>query len=282
MFGILFFAAVVAESLVDKINSSPGIGWKAVEYPPEILSAAKFRSRLGLRIPKGVSSRYVESPTAPDEFDARKEWPGKILPVRNQGQCGSCWAFSITEAMGDAQNIKGCGRGVMSPQDLVACDTKDEGCNGGEFETSQGWIVQYGVTTDECLPYTSGSGRRGNCPTTCHNGSAIVRYKNKEWKAIKADEIMDTILQNGPISVGFTVYIDFQFYHSGVYHHIIPIPEGGHAVIMSGWGVEDGKKYWLCQNSWGEFWGIDGYFKILRGSDECGIESSATFGYPQC
>lgn len=85
-------------------------------------------------------------------------------------------------------------------------------------------------------------------------------------------------MTNGPIEVSFSVYSDFETYTSGVYQHTSGSYLGGHAVKMLGWGVENGTPYWLIANSWNPSWGDKGYFKIIRGQDECGIESSAVAG----
>jgi len=83
-------------------------------------------------------------------------------------------------------------------------------------------------------------------------------------------------MKHGPLSVAFTVYADFLSYKSGVYKHTSGSALGGHAVKLVGWGVENGVKYWRIANSWNENWGDKGYFKIIRGVNECGIETRET------
>ena len=86
------------------------------------------------------------------------------------------------------------------------------------------------------------------------------------------------IMTNGPIEVAFQVYQDFMSYTSGVYQHTSGQLLGGHAVKMLGWGEDNGTPYWIIANSWGESWGQEGFFWILRGQDECGIESNGVAG----
>jgi len=270
---ILFLvAAVFAGSIVDQINNDPTCLWTATEYPPSVITLAKMRARLGMTLNGELPGEYLPRNDVPETFDARVQWGSKILPVRDQGSCGSCWAFALAETFGDRLEITGQGRGVMSPQDLVSCDKDDQGCNGGEFEPAWNWVKNNGITTEECVPYTSGSGRVAACPSKCKNGTEIIRSKCKSWKHVDVNDIQTEILNNGPVSVGFTVYIDFMAYKSGVYHHKLAIKQGEHAVLMIGWGVEKGTPYWLCQNSWGAKWGEQGHFKILRGKNECNIE----------
>lgn len=92
---------------------------------------------------------------------------------------------------------------------------------------------------------------------------------------------MREIMTNGPVEAAFDVYGDFPNYHSGVYQHVIGEFLGGHAVKMLGWGIEHGTPYWLIANSWNEYWGEEGYFKIKRGTNECGIEADIVAGLPR-
>jgi cathepsin B len=88
-------------------------------------------------------------------------------------------------------------------------------------------------------------------------------------------------MNHGPVEAAFTVFEDFLLYKTGVYKHITGSALGGHAVKLMGWGVENGTKYWLLANSWNTDWGDNGFFKILRGKNECGIESELVAGEPK-
>ncbi|CAO4377052.1 unnamed protein product [Caenorhabditis nigoni] len=94
--------------------------------------------------------------------------------------------------------------------------------------------------------------------------------------------IQTEIMTNGPVEAAFTVYDDFNHYRSGVYRHTAGKLVGGHAVKIIGWGIQNGAPYWLMANSWGPYWGENGFFKMLRGVDECGIESTIVAGKPDC
>ena len=90
------------------------------------------------------------------------------------------------------------------------------------------------------------------------------------------EAIQEAIMKDGPIQTAFSVYSDFANYAGGIYHHVTGGLEGGHAVTIVGWGEENGVKYWRILNSWNPYWGESGYFRIKRGTNECGIESQVT------
>lgn len=219
-----------------------------------------------------------EDYTAPKDFDAREEWPGKIHEIRNQGKCGSCWAFGATEALSDRLAIRGITDVVLSPQHLVNCDTKKNmGCNGGYLGAAWDFMHKTGVVTDECVQYVSGTdGKDGECKTTCDDGSAPTYYKSNasSW-SILVSTTQKEIQKNGPIEAAFSVYEDFMSYGGGVYQHKTGGLLGGHAIKCIGWGTENGVDYWLMANSWGPEWGDQGFFKIKRG--DCGVNLQMTY-----
>jgi hypothetical protein len=147
------------------------------------------------------------------------------------------------------------------------------GCSGSYVGLVYDWMTFHGITTEKCMPYVSGSGRVPACPDKCDDGSAITRYKLKDYNIVRGEEIQKELYENGPCGVDFFVYADFMNYKSGVYQHKYGDQEGNHAVLFLGWGVEAGTPYWLVQNSWGPSWGEAGHFRILRGSNECGVET---------
>merc|ERR1712039_1034099 len=222
---------------------------------------------------------YASNDDIPAEFDARTKWPGLIHPIRDQQRCGSCWAFSASEVLSDRVAIaSGKPSPVLSPEDLVSCDKKDHGCGGGMLPDAWKYLTETGIVTDSCFPYSAGGGQAPACATKCVDSESFVRTKVDHAYAISgADNMQKDLMQNGPIQVGFLVYRSFMLYKSGIYHkHPKEPEEGGHAVKIVGWGVQgDGKfsKYWTVANSWNTTWGEDGFFRIVRGKDECGIET---------
>jgi len=202
-----------------------------------------------------------------------------VHPIRDQQQCGSCWAFGATEALSDRFAIASNGKVdvILSPEDLVACDSTNMGCNGGNLAFAWRYLTNTGAVTDKCFPYTSGDGSTPHCLHGKCNAitEKYVKYQCKSGSVVEATtpaQIKSEIYANGPMEGAFTVYSDFMNYKSGVYHHVSGSLEGGHAIKILGWGHESGMDYWLCANSWGTSWGIDGFFKIKQG--DCGIDST--------
>ncbi|XP_077990210.1 cathepsin B-like [Glandiceps talaboti] len=251
----------------------------------------------------------------PDTFDSREQWPNcpTIQEVRDQASCGSCWAFGAVEAMSDRVCINSSGKVNLhvSAEDLLCCCGFQcgDGCNGGfpsaawEYWVNTGLVTggQYG-TNQGCQPYSLPhcdhhvTGKYQPCgdivPTpkcskTCEEGYNVTYTADKHYGltsyavSSNVEQIMTEIYKSGPVEAAFTVYADFPSYKSGVYQHETGEALGGHAIKILGWGNEDGKDYWLVANSWNEDWGDKGFFKILRGVDECGIEGQIVAGSPK-
>jgi len=251
----------------------------------------------------------------PDEFDARKEWDKcpSISEIRDQSSCGSCWAVAAVESMSDRHCIHKAGELFhYSAEDMLSCcEECGYGCDGGDpYSAMQYWqktgVVsggQYG-SNQGCRPYTmkkcehhvSGPLPDCNqfhyttpaCKQQCESSYSITYAEDKHYasEAFSVDSneeaIMKEIMTNGPVEAAFNVYSDFPSYKSGVYKRSSGTSFlGGHAVRMLGWGLEDGTKYWLMANSWNDGWGDQGFFKILRGTDECGIEDDIVAGIPK-
>eukprot|EP00124_Ichthyophonus_hoferi_P002920 Ihof_evm7s223 gene=Ihof_evmTU7s223 len=198
----------------------------------------------------------------PTSFDGREQWGRCIHPVRNQLQCGSCWAFGASEVLSDRFCIAGKDV-ILSPQYLVSCDYSNLGCHGGQLRQAWRYMSRKGVVTDKCEPYTSGDGMSGRCHRTCKNGQRPTFYKAAnfysvvtlfESRDIRVAKIKAEIYKNGPVEAAFIVYQDFMSYQSGVYRHMGGGIIGGHAVKIIGWGEERDEKYWIIANSWGKAW----------------------------
>lgn len=227
---------------------------------------------------KGKHSCPIDQ-NLPTNFDSRTQWPKYIHPIRDQGKCGSCWAFGAAEALTDRYTIESEGKidVILSPQDMVSCDRTDYGCGGGYIQNAWAYLESTGIPPESCFPYTSGTtGKSGSCtdePAACKTERYGCR-KDTQFLCTTADEIKSEIHRRGPMETRFDVYSDFMNYKTGVYVHRGGQKEGGHAIKILGWGhdQETGLDYWLCANSWGTKWGEDGYFKIAHG--QCGIDAT--------
>lgn len=283
---LLFSYFLANESIIEAVNRNPNATWVAGRNRFTGMSTAELRIMFNQEIikdlRKGLTSVTEHAEDAPKEFDARKEWPKLIHPIRDQQKCGSCWAFAGTEVLSDRFAISNASKGVLSPQDLVSCDLLDHGCQGGSPLLEWTWMSLRGVATDDCIPYVSGNGSVPRCPRKCIDGSVIERHKAKHFTYIPSIFIENDLQHNGPQEFCMMVYQDFMSYQSGIYKHIEGELLGGHAVKSIGWG-EDPKngKYWILANSWGKEWGENGYFRIVRGSNECSIESMVYAGTPK-
>jgi len=277
---------VLDEEVISDINDRD-LGWKAAKNARfEGVPMSEAKRLLGLRIPEtGVSCTHLlsqmEKPNVdvPASFDARDNWPNMIHPIANQAQCGSCWAFAAAETLSDRFAISSNGsiNLVLSPQQLVSCDRQDMGCNGGWPQFAADYLVNSGIPPDSCVPYTSGGGSVPACSTKCKDGSTPVFYKYDSWDYyIGVDAIKAELVAHGPIAVSMAVYQDFFTYSTGVYKYGGTTGLAGyHAIKLIGYGTDAGKPYWTVANSWGTTWGEKGFFRIISGTNECGIELGA-------
>ena len=251
------------------------------ENPLKNLTHEQLKALLGTNFdsPNEDLPRYVAPQVdAPVNFDARTQWPNCVHPVRDQSHCGSCWAFGASEALSDRFCVASAGKInlVLSPEDMVECDTHNMGCNGGNMFFAWKYLTDFGIVSDACRPYTSGPGKSPKCDLSkCTDGSAPKKYKCKAASRVNPKSVSDIqkeLAANGPMEGAFTVYEDFFNYKSGVYQHLSGDVAGGHAIKVLGYGVENGTPYWLCANSWGPSWGMEGFFKIKQG--DSGIDAS--------
>jgi cathepsin B len=222
----------------------------------------------------------------PDSFDSREgKFASCVGAIRDQGKCGSCWAEATSEAMSDRLCIatNGTKKIDLSAQDLVSCDKyMCMGCNGGIPYLAWQYASVAGIVSTDCFPYASSTGNAPACNKKCSNG--------EEWKTHKAslgsvkhytneEAIKTAIFTEGPVGGAFSVFEDFMDYKSGVYSHTTGKMLGGHAIKIIGWGEDNGVKYWTCANSWTTSWGENGFFRIKRGTNECGIEQGVVAGH---
>ncbi|CAL8316073.1 unnamed protein product [Merluccius merluccius] len=304
---------LLSPEMIDAVNKA-NTTWKAGQNFHNVdLSYVRGLCGTLLNGPRLPEVRHlVEGLKLPPSFDPRQQWPNcpTIQQIRDQGGCGSCWAFGAVEAMSDRLCIQTNGKVSVeiSAEDLLSCcDECGMGCSGGflspawRYWTTEG-LVSGGLYGSKvgCLPYTLApcehhvNGSRPPCTDNdtpkcvmqCADGYSVPYPKDKHMgqKAYsipaEPEQIMAELYKNGPVEGAFHVYADFLQYKSGVYQHITGDYLGGHAIKVLGWGEENGTPYWLAANSWNADWGDKGFFKIKRGNDECGIESEMIAGTP--
>jgi len=231
----------------------------------------------GVRVPKSYvhSATPIASIAVPDTWDWRSQ--GAVTPIKNQGQCGSCWAFSTTGSV-EACHFFGTKTLVgLSEQNLVDCSQAqgNEGCNGGLMTDAMDYIIaNKGIDTEASYPYTA---QDGTCAFSASNvGATETAYTNVP----SGDEgQLQQFVYQGPTSVAIDAsHSSFQFYSGGVYNEPdCSSSQLDHGVLAIGWGTDSGSAFWLVKNSWGTDWGMSGFIEMSRNANnQCGIATMAT------
>ncbi|XP_060847848.1 cathepsin B-like [Rhopalosiphum padi] len=316
-------AYFLEKDFINKINEK-ATTWKAgVNFDPSTPKEHILRllGSKGVQIPNKVNynmykteddaySSYVEIPI---KFDARKQWIRckTIGEVRDQGNCGSCWALATSSAFADRLCIATNGdfNQLLSAEEITfCCYLCGNGCHGGYPIRAWKRFKKHGLVTggeykseEGCEPYRvppcpydeegnntcAGQPMESNhrCKRKCYGDQDLDfnedhRYTRDHYY-LSYSSIQKDVINYGPIEASFDVYDDFPSYKSGIYVKSENASYlGGHAVKLIGWGEEYGVPYWLMINSWNEDWGDQGLFKIRRGTNECGVDNSTTAGVP--
>jgi len=241
----------------------------------------KYLMKRPVKNPRGGDRRGVLKPAAsasalPTKFD----WRDKkvVSPVKDQGQCGSCWAFSAVENVESvwmlAKNITQDKMPALAPQQVVDCSYLDLGCNGGNPPFAYEYIMSSGLETNSDYPYTAKDG-------TCSYNKAEVYATIKTWKwATNYDNevlLQQNLMSFAPLSICVDAS-NWQDYSSGIMtgSQCCSLCFLDHCVQLVGYDNSGSTGYWIVRNSWGSDWGVDGYIWLQMGHNVCGLTDEAT------
>ena len=262
--------------------------------------------------------RVAPPAVVPESFNGIEVWKGVLSPIRNQLSCGSCYAFASTGSLSDRFNILSGARMhvVLSASKIVLCDwggleysvntvaeleaseqygKKELVCHGNTLESAYRYLFTIGSPLESCFPDSllddaTATDATALCSVlagpigdNCTDGSYGRFYRCVQYYAVPAESMQREILQRGPLSSAMRVYPNFYTFDpkteiytwDGKGEQV-----GGHAVKIVGWGVDKGTDFWWVANSWGKGWGLNGYFRMERNCDACGIENNAIGALP--
>jgi C1A family cysteine protease len=223
------------------------------------------------------STDFLEDPLTeyilPIDFDWTKK--NKVSSVKNQEQCGGCWAFSSSGAIESAWAIKHNILYDLSPQELIDCSSNygNQGCEGGSMDLAFQYVMDKGLCLNMSYPYTSKDGicQKNQC-------KSVVKISNYSDIEQNNEKILKRVVYQQPVSVAIQANKrSFQLYHSGIYSDLECGTQLDHGVLLVGYGYDfnNNMDYWIIKNSWGPQWGENGYIRIQRNIEDsrglCGI-----------
>ena len=271
---------------IQKAISAGGASWTAGETSRTRMTLDERRAMLGL-IPDTTSSSSRNQPApgtlvaAPISFNwGDKDGWNWMTSIKNQGGCGSCWAFATCAAFEARLRISLNKPNLyvdVSEQNMVSCWLGS--CDGANGTWVMSNFMSQGCPDENCFPYASGSGTAAPCENRCPDWASrvydLTTYGEYNYPSIEV--MKNEILLRGPVQMHMSVYADFDAYTGGVYQHVSGAFEGTHLVTCYGW--DDATDCWMVKNSWGTDWGEAGpngqrgWFRIRMGYNEVGCES---------
>jgi KDEL-tailed cysteine endopeptidase len=277
----------IYEANVEKINAhnALNLSWTMGINQFADLTAEEFKARFtgGIRVPKKSLRSSAVGPFNTTANPTSVDWTtkGAVTPIKNQEQCGSCWAFSTTGSVEGAWFLSNGTLPSLSEQQLVDCSVPEgnQGCNGGLMDQAFQYIIDNkGITTEDAYPYTATG------PNTCEAKGKPVAATLSGFKDVAPNNelALETAIVQQPVSVAVEADQSvFQFYSGGVMDSTCGT-QLDHGVLAVGYGVDGGKEYYKVKNSWGADWGEKGYIRLGRGakfnpSGQCGIQMVASY-----
>jgi len=272
---------------IDRLNSL-GTGALYAVNKFSDLSPAEFKQQYLGYTPRTLRNNKAASVvSSPPTDETSVDWrtKGAVTPVKDQEQCGSCWAFSTAEEVESQWFMTTKKLLTLSPQQIVSCDTVDQGCNGGDTVTAYQYVQDAGGLESEAdYPYTSGGGDSGTCSADKSKNIAQISgfsYATDpctdSCTSQNETKLADALAAHGPVSI--CVYAEtWQDYTSGILSSDCPSDYSGldHCVQLVGYDKSSDSPYWLVRNSWNTNWGEEGYIRLAIGSNLCGVADEAT------
>jgi len=223
-------------------------------------------------LPRAPVAPTLTPMAVPSTFDWNNK-AGVLTPVKNQEQCGSCWAFSATETIESVWALAGHPLAVLAPQQIVDCDTLDYGCNGGWPYNAYKYVISAGgLDTEASYPYVA-------YDETCAFKPADVVAKLTGWNYVtqtqSESQMQQWVYQQSPVSICVDAET-WQYYQGGVVTANTCGTSIDHCVQITGWAPQSGATAWNVRNSWGTGWGNNGYIWVQYGQDACAIAQVVT------
>ncbi|TMW56438.1 hypothetical protein Poli38472_006448 [Pythium oligandrum] len=277
----------------------------------------KGREHMHPKVNPGLPALTLAEKKEMSSFPKHLDWceEGFCVPSWNQHipqYCGSCFAHGAMSSAQDRIKIMNQKKGfkgadvMLGRQSFLNCAPGhglSDGCDGGEASDVYEFMMRYGLPDESCLPYnatdhTKFKATNGTCPpegycmncmytpqsptkAVCFPVTKVVRYRAKRYGHLSGEHAMMKELLNGPITCGIACSNEFTYeYKAGIFEDTTGFMDIDHDVEIVGWGEEDGVKYWHVRNSWGTYWGMNGFFKIVRGKNNLGIEADCAFVEP--
>jgi len=310
---------MTTDELIVAINSQDS-GWTAATTRASAFTNDQLKLMLGAAPQEeAVGGHFISKndqeliKKLPKNFDSRENWPKctSIGLPRDQGPCGGCWAMSTVSMLADRMCIQSNGAfsNLLSYYDTMTCTGGGNGCHGGSDAAAQNYLISQGTVIGgraedqkgcrptmykHCNHHQMGgygicppTGETPECDRKCSGTETkdkydqTPRYKAKSFHHVSGEyEMMKEVMENGPVTVSFSVYRDFYYYLKGVYKHVAGDFIGVHSVRLIGWGEENDLKYWIVTNSWNDDWGENGIVRYRRGDNHGGIEGKAIGAKP--
>jgi len=272
---------------VERMNKAHGSNIYGLNKFSDMTQAEFKQSHLGYkRSPVRAEPLIMDKPVqaAPTSFDWRTK--NAVTAVKDQGQCGSCWAFSVTEELESMWFLSGKNIPTLAPQQIVSCDTVDQGCNGGDTVTGYAYVKKAGGQEAEAsYPYTATDSKCKFSASKVVSTISAFKYAtppcNDSCNSQDETTLAANLASTGPVSI--CVYAEsWQDYTGGVLKSNCPhdISSLDHCVQLVGYvgasSTDAASNYWLVRNSWGADWGEAGYIWVEMGKNLCGVADEAT------